>query len=124
MTNKQRNKRKLIEIHEGISRICFLIGNYAIKVPSFRSWGRFLTGLLNNKHEANWHNRKAYFCPVIFACPGGFFNVYPRCQPVQKNAYKRIYYEIRRDRYRWVENKAANYGIYQDRVVALDFGMY
>lgn len=39
---------------KGTSRIVFLLGQYAIKFPTFSSWTLFLQGLIGNCKERTW----------------------------------------------------------------------
>lgn len=68
-------------IKTGVTRLVFLVGSYAIKIPRFYSYRHFLQGILANDQEAYWsscfkHNEK--LCPVLLTCPGRFFIVMPR----------------------------------------------
>ena len=69
----------------GCSRLVFRVGRWAVKVPNYRyGWRAFLRGLLHNMEEASWwplapeaDQARARLCPVLFACPGGWFLVMP-----------------------------------------------
>lgn len=109
---------------EGVTRMCFLVGDYAVKIPSLRSWGRFLCGLLNNSHEAHWSGKIEGVCPVLFSMPGGWFNVMPRCGTVP--GYCDAVAVILDDPIlkEWVEPKSSSFGYLRGVVVAVDFGRY
>jgi hypothetical protein len=64
----------------GVTREVFLIGAYAIKIPSLRSWRMFLHGLLCNMQERLWSGAGPEFCPVTFALPGGWLLVMRRAR--------------------------------------------
>lgn len=69
----------------GCSRLVIHIGSYALKLPNFRwGWRSFLKGLLHNMNEATmwrWEDMPAEgrrcLCPIVFACPGGWFLLMP-----------------------------------------------
>lgn len=64
----------------GITRDVFLIGRYAIKVPTPRYglWS-LARGLLANQSEAAWTtDGNSNICPVLWSFYG-IVNIYPRC---------------------------------------------
>lgn len=81
-------------IRRGISRTVFLVGRYAVKVPSFRGHvhgdmrGRiagFARGVLDNQAEYLWHDFEGWqgkVAPVLHSWLFGVVQVYPRCAPL------------------------------------------
>ena len=60
---------------KGTTRMVYLIGKYAIKVPRINRWKSFLRGLLANMDERLWYKNspkewKEKMCPSLF-CLGG-----------------------------------------------------
>ena len=78
----------MVELHRGITRTVFLAGRWAVKVPSLRTYGNGVQGLLwsvcrgitANLSEIEWSGTPAV-CPVRWTL-AGIVNVYPRCEPV------------------------------------------
>ena len=76
-------------IRRGITRTVFLVGRWAIKVPSLRTNGDGLAGVMwsvsrglqANLSERQWSEVEGV-CPVRFSL-AGIVNVYPRCEPVE-----------------------------------------
>jgi hypothetical protein len=99
----------------GITREVFLMRNYAIKIPSFRSWSLFLSGLLANMQEATWSGYDSRLCPVLRYIPGGFVVVMPRCDAVADVNYADF------DGLP-CDFKDENFGIYNGRTVLIDYG--
>lgn len=65
-----------INFYKGTTRWVFLIGKYAIKIPSLSSWKQFLKGLLANMQErefsrmdkSSWHYNliaDVYYCDFL-----------------------------------------------------------
>lgn len=73
-----------IEFYKGTTRWVFLIGNYAIKIPSLSSWKQFLNGLLANMQErefskmdkSSWHY--SLIADVHYCDPLGFLLIMER----------------------------------------------
>lgn len=109
-------------VFTGSSRIVLLVGCYALKLPRFTEWRLFLRGLLANMQEAMFgRSGMAGFCPVLFALPGGFLVVMPRCEPLEYE----IDYAAFCDRgdYRIpAEYKSESFGLLDGEVVAIDYG--
>src|ERR1044071_6840615 len=65
----------------GCTRTVFLIGNYAIKIPSTVEWRLFILGLLGNMQEAIFSKTGwPELCPVVFSIPGGWLLVMRRAK--------------------------------------------
>ena len=115
-------------ITKGTTRIVILIGSFAIKIPNFTNgWDLFLTGLLCNQQEkvfsrTGWKE----LCPVIFAVPGGWFNVMIRARPLTEEEWSGFDYEgfvSRKDGRVPAENKRCSFGVVMERnIVAVDYG--
>lgn len=88
-------RRRVVVVRRGITRTVWLVGRWAVKVPSLRAYGggtrgrlwSVARGLLANQCEAEWYENappddRPRLCPVLRSWFGGFVNVYPRCRPV------------------------------------------
>lgn len=116
----------------GTHRTVYLIGSLAIKVPVFSDWRMFLTGLLANMQEARFSKAKwPQLCPVLFACPGGWFTVMRRAEPLSREQFFALDYaewikggnDLPKGE--WVipvENKLDSFGLLNGRIVAVDYG--
>ena len=105
----------------GVTREVFLVGRWAVKVPSFRCWRLFLTGLLCNMQEREWsRTNDPRLCPVKYSCPGGWWVVMPRCEPItgeQSEQAAAACSDLP------VEPKTCSFGRLPDgRIVAVDYG--
>jgi len=110
----------------GITRESFLIGNYAIKVPSIRSWKGFLWGLLANMQERVWWSDKdKRLCPVLFSLPGGFLLIMPKVRVMTDKEFADFDYQafINQPPYNIpVESKSDSFGWLNGEIVAIDYG--
>ena len=114
-----------MQFKQGASRYVFLIGSYAIKIPRCSAWNLFLHGLLANMQEQTfWQARWVQLCPVLFRVPGGFLIVMPRCEPITVPLSRDEYLAFveQADYTVPVEHKQDSFGIYQGRLVAIDYG--
>jgi hypothetical protein len=110
-------------ITSGMSRDCWLIGCYAIKLPSLRHGWRFLLmGFLANMQEASHWRRSKHpqLARLIWAVPGGWVNVYERYAAWEQAITKDVLDSLP------IYNpdpKQSNYGINQSgQIVVLDYG--
>lgn len=73
----------------GTTRIAITFGTYCLKVPNvLDGWKLFLHGLLSNMQEAMFAGTcDPRLCPVLFACPGGFFLVMRRARVMTRDEY-------------------------------------
>lgn len=106
----------------GTTREVILVGRWAVKVPSTRSWRLFLTGLLCNMRERAFSRMgEPRLCPVRYSCPGGWWVVMPRCEPItdaECDLASMAYADLP-----FVEKKACSFGRLPDgRIVAVDYG--
>lgn len=69
---------------KGATRVVFLIGGYAVKVPVFR-YGiqAFLTGMLANLNESRWRGVSKNMPRTVYCNRFGLVLVAKRCRPVQ-----------------------------------------
>lgn len=112
-------------IRSGITRIAWLIGPYAIKVPNVRyGWGNFLRGLLSNMQEARFSPMSDTFhlAPVLFSLRGGWLNVQRRCAPLSDEQWVLLEGEGGRWKDFECDFKRDNFGFLKGRVVLLDYG--
>lgn len=105
---------------KGRNRFVLLVGPWAVKVPSLRSWRDFLFGLLNNMNEAAW-SRQPGHCPVLLAGPGGLFVVMPRARILGEAEFHQLRLLDRLPAAR-AEPKADSFGWLNGRLVAVDYG--
>lgn len=121
-------------IRSGITREVFLVGQYAIKVPSFRTWRHFVQGILCNLNERTWWQltRDERLCPVLFSIPGGFLIVMRRADALAPaGEYAESFGMLTRERIQErlenligfpVEPKPDSLGVLDGRIVAIDYG--
>lgn len=116
----------MTEIKKGATRVVFLIGRWAIKIPRLCSWRNFLQGLLANQQEAvfgrlGWDG----ICPVLLYLPGGFLVVMPRAEPVPDDFFLHFQFDdfVNREDYTIpVEYKLSSFGFIGEKIVAVDYG--
>lgn len=130
-----------IKVHKGTTRTVILVKQKAFKFPRPKKgnrWGCFLEGLLANRREADLGTLGfSQLCPVLFHIPGGWLTVMGRADPLPKEIWDRMnikdfmlgvnsnnidheYFDgISPD---LVEDKIDSFGIYRDRIVAVDYG--
>lgn len=112
-----------MKILHGTTRITFLIGRWAIKVPMYTIWKHFLIGLLGNMQERDFCKMDPErMMPVKFCCPGGFFLIMPRADPLPREVFFNLDYDEYVKACIPVENKLDSFGMYQGRIVAIDYG--
>lgn len=132
----------MLELRRGITRTVILTRRHAIKVPSLRSHGDGLTGLLwsvcrgvlANQAEAQWWrhavpDQRPFLCPVLRTWIGGVINVYPRCAPMR--VPRGVALAMLRREFRPLpmlmpqpgDNKPDNYGWLGERLVVLDYDL-
>lgn len=120
-----------MQIRRGTTRTVLLLGHYAFKFPTLKSWKLFLHGLLANMQEAEFSKTEDdRLCPVLFALPGGFFSIMARAVPLHPDSFDNL------DVKTWasadlayvhdiqvpVEDKLSSFGVYDGRIVAVDYG--
>lgn len=124
--------RKFFEVKkEGRTRMVFLVGDYAIKVPYVKCWMGFLWGCISNitewdEHERASQRQKKFLCPLLWTSPWHIVNVFRRCSPLPPKAQERF-----RRRW-WLKKKCLDYpcegkvdcfGISPEgRLVVVDYG--
>jgi hypothetical protein len=130
MATTDINERCRMEF--GCTRAVLLIGRYAVKVPTLRSWKHFLLGLIANMQErvfsaANWPE----LCPVVWASWGGWLLVMRRAEPITPDQWEAFYPTVKDG---WLcgvegsgyyvpcEPKRNSFGWYGGRIVCLDYG--
>lgn len=117
-----------MKIKHGCTRTVFLIGNYAIKIPSTYSWIHFLQGLIHNLNELKYWKwslsgnfiDSRFLCPIIFYIPGGWLLVMKRCQSVsEKSNLDTLYKEL--SSWGISDLKPNNCGLLNNSAVCLDY---
>ncbi len=113
-------------IRYGTTRTVLLIGNWAIKIPSFIEWRLFLLGLLANMQERKFSATKwPELCPVLFGMPGGWFLVMRRAAPLSDAEWDALDPQIfcaPEDHFVPAEAKRDSFGTLNGRIVAVDYG--
>lgn len=108
----------------GTTRLVFLIGGYAIKVPRPNRWKSFLRGILANMDERLWYKNspeswRLKMCPSLSCFLGGFVLISKRAYPIDLEDYQEIdfsfYNPLPLDR------KILNFGWYENRIVLVDY---
>lgn len=124
-----KNFFKNIERKYGTTRAVLLIGQYAIKVPSFVEWRLFLYGLLGNMQEVVfWKGlptSRSMMCPVLFSIPGGFLIIMRRAESVSVEEFlekSQKWFNEARNLSIPVENKVDSWGRINNKIVAVDYG--
>lgn len=118
------------EFHRGCTREVFLVGQYAIKIPSFSCWKHFLLGLIGNLNERTW--RKLIdlpgFPPIVYGNVLGLVLVMRRVRPVRHTglfwldvAELIATSEMAPEFWRY-DIKYNNYGYYKGKLVKIDLG--
>jgi len=114
-----------LAVRRGITRTVVLIGCWAVKLPSLRSHGHglagvlwsFSRGVLANQSERDWASEPGV-CPVHWSF-AGLVNIYPRCTPVDR--------ELADEEYAAIgfagptDKKPPNVGYLEGRMVWLDY---
>ncbi|MFA7287414.1 MAG: hypothetical protein WC055_00895 [Melioribacteraceae bacterium] len=118
---------KNCRIAYGTTRVVFLIGKYAFKIPSIMYEFRlFLLGLLANMQEVQFSKiNQPELCPVLFYIPFGFLVVMPRCEPLTREEFFEMDAEnwlLREDYTIPAEPKLDSFGKYKGKIVAVDYG--
>lgn len=125
-----------MKIKHGTTRIVFLIGKYAIKIPNIRNWSLFLHGLLGNMQESEFSKIKGLpLCPVILSGVGGLFIIMPKVDVKSTSDPDRFYYldkfnnlldNLKDDDKRVIESivekKVDSIGFLNGKIVAVDYG--
>ena len=121
------NHKPYINIFFGTNRIVFTFRNYAIKIPNFLySHKNFLCGCYANWCERDYckmfKNMPEYLdkvAPSILCLYFGLLQVQKKCKPLNRELtdeeleyFKHV---------RGGECKGLNFGIYNDKVVCLDY---
>lgn len=109
----------MIQWKRGITREVILIGRYAIKLPSIRSWMLFLQGLLGNMQERDLMCLDNRLCPVVFSLWGGWLNIMPRCEPLVEFTEEM---DTICDYLTFIEKKLCSFGTLDGKLVAVDYG--
>lgn len=123
----------------GVTRECFLIGTWAVKLPSLYDWRNFLQGVLANMQEREMATlRTPELCPILFSTPGGWLVVMRRARALSDAEWTRFRAQFGPDRHPrdpvkpWinpaqdyfvpVEMKRDSFGILDGMIVAVDYG--
>lgn len=114
-----------MKIKRGTTREVLLIGKYAVKFASVRSYRLFLRGILGNMQERMFSKNLNVvgMCPVLFSGPLLLFIIMPRCENpgLTRNEAEEIAKKMR-DTGIPVESKPCSFGIYKGKIVAVDYG--
>lgn len=125
-----------LKVSRGTTRTVVLIFNLALKFPTFISWRMFLNGLLGNINEREFYQCiKEHAVPMLFCIPGGFLNVSVRCDvhPTDVTNAETFFHMLARGKddpansifkvlLEIVEYKADSVGVYDGKIVVVDYG--
>lgn len=110
----------------GSTRIVFLIGDCAIKIPNICGWRLFLHGLLANMTEARCKRGvDDGFAPVLWYLPGGFGLVMRRARVLTDEEFQALDFQAwswRGDYIIGCEPKSNSMGWIDGKIVAIDYG--
>ena len=115
-------------LRTGATRWVILIGQFAFKIPSLRSWRNFLCGLLANMQEVEFskcNEMKHKLCPVKFYLPLGFLVMMPRVKILSKDDLPKEALEkfCVDDNFTIpAELKHDSFGYFKGKLVAVDYG--
>lgn len=117
-----------MNIIKGSTRWCFVLGDYAIKIPSLHSYTNFLNGLLANMNECKFSKCIDFsekLCPVFFSIPFGFLVVMPLVRVLKKgelsNEYLINFCECNNGVLP-AEIKHDSFGYLKGKLVCIDYG--
>jgi hypothetical protein len=123
--------REFFEFIPGSVRNVILLNNWAIKIPRFHSFRKFIRGMLVNINERKYWNKNK-FCgklnPVLFGAWGGFFNVQKRVTPLTKQEFRAIRIKEFRNIFGGTKNIPVEHDINafgkdsSGNIVAIDYG--
>lgn len=119
-------RNKWVTIKYGSTRICILLTNMVIKIPSFVEYRLFLNGILGNLQETGFSKLESEkLCPVKFSFIGGLLIIMPRAKPLSRSEFFSLDYgEFIKDGNLTipVENKLDSFGWLNGKIVAIDYG--
>ena len=113
----------------GSSRMVFLVGKFAVKIPRITSISEFVAGIIDNKTEFKTSkNIDKNIIPLIYFYFFGVFVIHERANKIKNRGIFIIHLcEIcskqseHRD-FLMLDSKQDNFGIIGDRLVKVDYG--
>lgn len=126
----------MIVVARGITRTVWLVGRWAVKVPSLRRYGSGLAGLLwsitrgiqANLSEREWSGLegddvpdRGLLCPLRWSLLGGIINVYPRCVPWPVDEHGAALRPLPETEIPLGDDKPENWGLLGGRPVRIDY---
>lgn len=115
-----------MKVKFGSARKVFLLGNYAVKVPRFKTHKfngvvfSVLQGWLHNRTEYNWSNSGLYdyLCPVKFSFFWSFIIIMPRGKELSKQEFDLL------DKFNYggYEHKIDSFAKINDIIYIIDYG--
>lgn len=117
-------------INSGSSRTVILTNKYAIKIPKIKfgyyGFRSFLNGLIANIQETEFSKLKCKkLCPVFFSIYGGLLVIMPRCKTLNIDDWNNFNYNEFINSNDFIiptEYKISSFGIYNNEIVAIDYG--
>lgn len=108
----------------GTTRMVFLLGKYAIKIPKINTWKFFIKGILANLDEKMWYshspeNWQKKMTPSLYCLFGGLILIAYKAKEITEEQYNQIdkkYYDPLP-----FDNKIENFGEFENRIVLVDY---
>jgi hypothetical protein len=118
-------------IRDGVTRKVFIFSKVAIKIPTFRSWELFLSGILANLQEKKFSGTHPMLLPVLFSF-AGLINIMPACEKTFATEEDEQIIDATLEQYKddnlfeFLQSDChpANFGIYENKIVKVDYGNY
>lgn len=112
-------------IHHGQTRLVFVIGQIAIKIPNFlKGYRQFLYGIISNHQENFYSGSSKYLLPVLFSFPGSCIIIMPKCVLFTKVPNLKLFHKITTNLgdYPKVDYKAESFGTWKGKMYVIDYG--
>ena len=129
--------KPFFRICRGATRTVWLVGNYAIKFPTFKSYKGFIKGILSNLNErAISSSCPDYFLPVLWSEPTGIIVIMPRCKVPPMDSWilhsfmADLFHHTRDeeqqalDARKYCEYIRGNVGLYKGKPICIDYGTF
>lgn len=115
-----------MEIKEGSTRMVFLVGRFAIKIPSIKGYRFFIKGILGNLNERRFHKHNIFYnkrlAKIQFSDPLGFIVVMERLSKCELSTKE---LELIKAKYKLpceIKNDSWGYSIKDGIAKCIDYG--